>query len=175
MGHSYPNLSIGRANPVPVAVDPIVDTRQCRGRIILPDEHGMDGLHCTLIVQRKRADSGLHSPANGTWGQTPALGTSIDSGSLACDARLTRRGREAIGEGELPQKLKQCIDFGGDALYVQRMRARSDVCELFAKNVSPFAENVSLKHGVFAKNVSRIERCLWVQVITFVSRYTYPG
>ena len=58
--------------------------------------------------------------------------------------------------------------------YVQRMRARSDVCELFAKNVSPFAENVSLKHGVFAKNVSRIERCLWVQVITFVSRYRYP-
>ena len=59
--------------------------------------------------------------------------------------------------------------------YVQRMRARSDVCELFAKNVSPFAENVSLKHGVFAKNVSRIERCLWVQVITFVSRYTYAS
>ena len=171
MGHSSPNLSLDRANPVPVAVDPIVETRQCRGRIILPDEHGMDGVHCTRIVQRKREDSGLYSPANGTWGQTPALGTSRDSGSLACDARLTSRGREAIGAGELPQKLKQCIDCGGDVLYVQRLRARSDVCELFAENVSPFAENVGLKHGVFAKNVSRIERCLWVQVITFVSRY----
>ncbi len=32
---------------------------------------------------------------------------------------------------------------------VQRLRARSDVCELFAKNVSPCAENVGLKHGVF--------------------------
>ena len=33
--------------------------------------------------------------------------------------------------------------------YVQRMRARSDVCELFTKNVSQFAENVSLNRAMF--------------------------
>ena len=58
-------------------------------------------------------------------------------------------------------------------LYLERMRARSDVCELFAKNVSHCRECGPEARASICKELSRIERCLWVQLITFVSRYIY--
>ena len=53
------------------------------------------------------------------------------------------------------------------------MWAREDVCELFAQNVSPFAENLGPRAVLFAANVGRIERRLWARRITFVGRYRY--
>ena len=53
------------------------------------------------------------------------------------------------------------------------MWAREDVCELFAHNVSPFADNLGQRYALFAANVGRVERCLWVRGITFVGRYSY--
>src|SRR5215475_1387873 len=59
----------------------------------------------------------------------------------------------------------------GDAW--QPMWAREDVCELFAQNVSPFAENLGPRAVLFEANVGRIERRLWARRITFVGRYNY--
>src|SRR6266571_1363144 len=44
----------------------------------------------------------------------------------------------------------------------QPMWAREDVCELFAETVSPFAENLGQSCVLFAANMGRVERCLWV-------------
>src|SRR5262245_29896921 len=54
---------------------------------------------------------------------------------------------------------------------LQPMWAREDVCELFAQNVSPFAENLGQRYALFAANVGRVESCLWVRGITFVGHY----
>ena len=53
------------------------------------------------------------------------------------------------------------------------MWAREDVCELFAQNVSPFAENLGPRAVLFAANVGRVEQRLWASRITFVGRYSY--
>ncbi len=39
------------------------------------------------------------------------------------------------------------------------MWAREDVCGLLVQNVGLFAENVGLRHRLFAQNVGRIRRC----------------
>src|SRR5262249_20583120 len=89
--------------------------------------------------------------------------------SISCCWLPGCRSVSAAGGARAARRPAQTIR--GDA--GQPMWAREDVCELFAQNVSPFAENLGPRAVLFAANVGRIERRVWARRITFVGRYTY--